>query len=367
MRKRTSVLIYSLLFLFSAVFAWGLVMRYFMHKALSKMTQQTAVVTATKVKLTQWQPYLQATGSLLAEQSVDITSQQPGQITQIDFESGQAVKQGQILLQLDHAVDDANLNSAQAQLALDKGNYERAKKLMPSKSISVVDFEQIKSQYEQALATVEKMRALLKQETITAPFSGKVGIKKINVGQFIQPGAVIAHLENTRNLLLHFTIPAQDINQVHINQAITVSVANASQQQFHGRVFAIDPGVDADTRSILIEAKVPNIESKLWPGSFALVKIKLPLKKSVIIIPKTALTYSMYGDYVYVVTHDKSVSRAKQELVQTGPFSQMGVIITSGLKEGDVIITSGQNKIHNGQAVKIDNSAALLETQNGAK
>ena len=268
MKKRMTIMVIALVIVFGAIFGWGMVKNYYTRKFLANYKPPPATVSAAKVVETAWNPTLKAVGTLTAVYGVNVSSQTTGMINKILFNSGQLVKKGQVLIQLDDAVDQRDLQNFEAQLQVAKLKYDRYLKLKGTQALSQEAIDEAQSAYMQAKAQVAKAQALINQKTIRAPFDGKIGIRQVNLGQYIQPGANVASLQSLDPLLVQFSLPEQDLNVVKVGQPIQVKVDSSPGKVYPGVVSAINSEVDQQTRSILIQARVPNPRYALYPGSF---------------------------------------------------------------------------------------------------
>ena len=330
------------------------------------------VTISTSTAMTQsWQPTLTAVGSLTAINGVNVSSEVSGMVIAIRFKSGKLVTKGQSLVQLDDSSDIQDLKNNQAELDLAKVDFERKAVLWKSAAVS-------KSVYDQALATLRQARAQVNKSLVTigkknirAPFSGKIGIRQVNIGQYIQPGDTLVSLQSLDPLYVDFSLPEQYLQELYLQQKISVKIDAYPSEKFYGKITAINALVTVATRSINVQGTLPNPNYRLYPGSFANVNVYLPKQKAVVIVPQTAVTYSLYGNTVYVVEQkgtdkeNKPVLRAYERYVTVGPMKNNVVVIKKGIKTGETVVTSGQNKLQNDTRVVVNNSVKL-KTQNPA-
>jgi len=348
---------------FGGLFGFNVLRMHFIKKAVSHYRPPPVTISAEKAQTQTWHPRIAAVGTLVAVNGVDVTSETSGIIVHIHFKSGQLVKQGEPLIKLDDTVDQQELKNLQAQLKLAAINFERIQKLYKKRAVSVsqVDTSRAKLQQEQAL--VAKTQAQINQKTIKAPFAGKLGVRLVNVGEFIKPGIQIVSLQSFDPLYAQFTLPEQYLRNIYIGQPILLNVGTYKNEVFHGKITAINSKVNEKTRNILVQATVPNDEQRLYPGLFANVKVILPQQHNVVTIPQTAISYSLYGDAVYVVKASKKDQQGKSTLHAYRQFVRIGarrgsvIAIKEGLKAGQTVITSGQLKLTPGTQVVINNSA----------
>lgn len=358
--KPTKVTIIVLLSVFGAILLWNLIRHYMIQRALANNQPVAAVTTAKAVKST-WHPFLYATGTLSAVNGVSISTQAAGNIVQINFQSGQYVKKDDLLIQIDDRQEQAQLQNNLAAMKLAQITYERNKALAAQGAVARQAFDESCARYQQAIAQVAQTQAIIAYKHITAPFDGRLGIREVNLGQYVQPGNTLVSLQSMNPLYVNFFLPEQYLNQLTVGQTVTFKVDPLPTRVFQGKINAINSLVDTQTHNISVQATVPNHDQKLFPGLFARVNIILPIKKDVIVIPQTAINYTVYGNTVYVVKRKKE-KEGKEKLtvelvdVETSEQRDNKMIVTKGLKAGEEIVTSGQLKLTNGQAVMINNS-----------
>ena len=321
-------------------------------------------ISTGKVTTAMFQPTIQAVGSVVAVQSVNVTSQVSGSVAAIHFQSGEKVKKGELLVQLDDSIDRANLVSAQAQYKSARLAYARIKRLYQQRVVSKSDFDKAQATFVSAQAAVQSARVAIEHKHITAPFTGVLGIRQINLGQFISPGDAIVSLQQYNPIFVDFYLPEQDLAVIKVGQPVAVHVDQHPGKAFAGRITAINSHVDTDTRNILVRAEVNNPKHLLFPGNYAEVSVQANKPKSVVVVPRSAISYSLFGDGVYVVENKpgkngKVMPMVKQVPVTVGENIQSGTVVADGLKPGQTIVTSGQNKLRNNIPVSINNSVKL--------
>ncbi|MBX8577583.1 efflux RND transporter periplasmic adaptor subunit [Pseudomonas cichorii] len=334
-----------------------------------KPAVSVAVATASEQP---WQNLLPAIGTLKALQGVDLSLETAGTVKAVQFESGQKVRLGQPLLQLDSDVEKGLLGTAEADLGLAQVEHGRGSRLVGDQAISRGDFDKLAAQLKKAGATVAQLKASLAKKQILAPFSGTIGIRQVDVGDYLASGTVIATLQDLSSLYVDFYVPEQALPKIAIDQIVRLSVAAYPDQSFEARVSAINPKVDDTTRNVLIRATLPNPESRLLPGMFANLQVVLPSAPSQIVVPESAITYTLYGNSVFVVVPKKDDkgepekdAKGQQQLaverhfVETGERRAGKVIITKGLKAGEQVVSGGQLKLDNGTHVAISADKTL--------
>ncbi|MBL9187383.1 MAG: efflux RND transporter periplasmic adaptor subunit [Opitutaceae bacterium] len=322
------------------------------------------VVTAAPAKPDSWSNSLGAPGSLDAVQGVTVAAEMPGKIVKLAFEAGAAVKAGDVLVQLDISTEEAQLRAAEANAALAKANLARAKDLRQSNTNSLSELDASEAQAKQAEAQAEAIRAVIAKKTIRAPFSGRLGLRMVNLGQILREGDPIATLQTLDPIYVNFSLPQQRLALLAVGTAVQVSSDAAPGDKFPGKINAISPEIDATTRNIRVQATIANRDEKLRPGMYASVEVLLPTDTKVLMIPVTAVLYAPYGDSVFVIDEKKDEKSGKVQQVLRQQFVRLGaargdfVNVTDGLKAGENVVSSGVFKLRPGMAVAIDNKLA---------
>ncbi len=329
-------------------------------------------VAATEARELEWQSRLPAVGSLKALQGVDLSLETDGTVTKLLFESGQKVKQGQPLLELDQKVETALLGTAQADLRLAEVDYGRGGQLVGSQAISKGEYDRLTSQFRRNKAVVEQLQASLAKKSIAAPFSGTIGIRQVDVGEYLPSGTVIATLQDISSLYVDFSIPEQSLPKISLGQEVLISVAAFPDQTFKASISATNPKVDDATRNVLIRATLANPDSKLLPGMFANVQVLLPNPRNEVVVPQSAVTYTLYGNSVYVAAPKKAENGeaqndaqgkpaliAERRFVTTGEHRDGLVVISKGLKAGEQVVTAGQLKLTQGADIAVSPDKTL--------
>jgi membrane fusion protein (multidrug efflux system) len=348
------------------LFRSNAIKQYFANMPKPKLTVSTTVAEPMT-----WKPEIQAIGTVSARSGVDLTVEVSGVVRNVAFKSNEKVKAGQLLVQLDDAVQRANLEAEKAQAALDQQNLERAIELQKRQVGPQSNVQQAQAAASASAAQVDSLQAVLDQKRLTAPFSGTIGIPQIDVGQYLTPGNVVATLQDLDTMRVDFTVPEQQLPDLKIGQKVRLGLTG-DDLKFEGKVIGIDPKVDPSTRLVSVRAEISNPNGALTPGQFAQVRVELPAEDNIIALPETALTTSLYGDFIYVVAladkdgkattgkvdeADKNQNLvAHQVFVKIGRQSEGRIEIKDGVKPGDVIVNAGQNRLTNGAAVTIDNS-----------
>lgn len=315
-------------------------------------------VTTATVTAEQWETALTAVGTLSAVQGVTIAAELPGKVVDIRLTSGTAVKKGDLLVRQDTSSEEAQLPGAAAQVTLTRADLERATKMAAEKIMSQADYDRAMAAHQQALSQLKNLRATIGKKTIVAPFSGRIGIRQVNLGQLLREGDAIITLQSLDPIYVDFTLPQQQLAQLRIGLPLKVTSDALPGETIAGRVTAINPLVDPDTRNIKVQGTVTNRNQKLRPGMFVNAALGLPVRQRVLSIPATAVLYAPYGDSVFVVDEDRKKKGAKvlrQQFVRLDGKRGDFVAVTQGLKEGEQVVSTGVFKLRNGQSVVIDN------------
>jgi membrane fusion protein (multidrug efflux system) len=325
-------------------------------------------VTTVIAKEQQWTGRLTAVGSVEPVQGVTLSADLPGVVERIAFESGRRVSEGQVLVQLDTRQERAQLASAQARLKLAETSLNRARQLIETQTIAQAEFDQIEAQYRQAEAGVQEIQATIDRKTIRAPFSGVTGIREVNVGEYVNSGAPIVPIMSSDPVHIDFAVPQQDLTSLKVGSTVHVGVENGAREVATGRVTAINPVVDEDTRNVQIQATCRNRSGELRPGMFVTVEVVLGAESSVIALPTTSINYAPYGNSVFIVEDiegpDGNTYRGvRQQFVKLGTSRGDLVAVLDGVKPGQEVATAGVFKLRSGAAVTVDNSIQPGESQ----
>jgi len=335
-----------------------------MIDAAQHTTMPPTVVTASPAANQTWENSLQATGSVTAVQGVTVAAEMGGKVAKIEFQPGSTVKAGDLLVQLDTSVEEAQFQAATAAAELAKANLGRARELRQSNTNSASELDAADAQAKQALAQVANIKAVIAKKTIRAPFAGQLGLRLVNLGQILHDGDPITTLQTVDPIYVNFSVPQQELSKLARDQAVRLKVDAAPGATFDGTINAISPEVDPTTRNVRVQATLANPEGKLRAGMFASVDVVLPTKEDVLAIPATAILYAPYGDTVFVVEDGKdektgaTVKKLRQQVVRLGATRGDFVAVVEGLKEGETVVTSGAFKLRAGMPVVIDNTLA---------
>jgi membrane fusion protein (multidrug efflux system) len=332
-----------------------------------------ATITAEAAQAQDWVERLPAIGTLIASQGVEVASQVSGIVTDLGFESGQDVPKNYKLVQLDIAVELADLTSAEAILREADVAYKRQVDLLQKSVASEANVDTALAKRDTAAASLNRIKALIAQKAILTPFAGRLGIRKVELGQYVSPGLALVTLQALDPIWVDFPMPEQEIGKLKVGQKIELTVDAYPDQVFEGTVASLDARVSQETRTLLVRGTLANPRLQLLPGMFANVAVLTGAPRKVVTVPRTAVSYSLYGDSVYVAKPQGTSSAQTQgpqpageeifvverRFVKTGQQRGDLVAVTSGLEPGERVVTTGQLKLNNGSLVKIDNTQEL--------
>ncbi len=358
---------------------------------VAKMVPPAATVTVEPAALQRWTDKLHSIGTLIAIEGVDVSPQVGGLVTDYSFESGEDVEAGAKLVQLDISVEEADLKNNRAQLKGARLDFDRRFDLVDKGHVAQAALDASIAKRDSAAAAVERVEAIIEQKTITAPFAGKLGLRRVEKGQYVSPGQALVWLESLDPIWIDFPIPEAEIAKVNVGSGLEITVDAYPDQVFKGEVEAFDARVNKDSRTLTVRGRLPNPDRRLLPGMFANAAVLSGKPTELVTVPRTAVTYGLYGDSVYVVKREppeaptpdltSAVSepspgtataaeapedaRAEPKLtverrfVRVGPRLGDRVAIVDGIEAGEEVVTSGQIKLKTGATVTIDNSRAL--------
>ena len=317
-------------------------------------------VTTIVAQQEDWPATLTAIGTMAAVQGVTVSADLPGIVDSIAFESGRPVREGDVLAQLDTRQEHAQLAAVEAARDLARLNFERMRGLVDEGAISRADYDRAAAEQKETEARVGEIRATIARKTIRAPFSGILGIRQANLGQYLAGGDPIVALQSLHPIYVNFGVPQQEAGQVRSGRTVRVTTDDLAGVEFTGRVTAIDSIVDPATRNIQVQATLANPGGKLRPGMFVQTAVILGASRSVVTLPASAISYAPYGDSVFVVTdlkdqNDRPYRGVRQQFVKLGGGRGDQIAVVSGVKAGDEVVTSGVFKLRNGAAVHINN------------
>lgn len=414
MNKRMSRMVLALAIVFGGIFIFNAIRSFLIKRFFANFEPPAVSVSSVIAKARSWHPDISAVGNFEAISGVEINAETAGKIIAIHFNSGQYVPKDAPLIDLDDRVEQATLQFNQAELTLQKINYQRQLDLSKRGATPSSSVDEARAKLLQAQANVDKTQAEIAHKHLTAPFAGRVGIRQVNMGQYVTPGQTdVVTLQSLDPLYLKFYLPEQLLPQLHINQAITFAVEQYPGVLFEGIITALNAKVDINTHNIELQARLANCpteamnspqtsplvtlkkqtfnrkpviscntslntEKKITdfgftPGMFASIEVEQPPIENVIVLPTTAISYSLYGDSVYVIEQDKDhpkdkqgqdILRVKRVFVKTGDQKGNYTVITSGVTTGQVVVSSGELKLQDGTRIVINNSVALADSDN---
>jgi membrane fusion protein (multidrug efflux system) len=360
--KRILIALLLAAVIFGGVFAYKYYVGMKKMEAMSQQKPPPVSVTAKEASTDVWQPFLTAVGSFHAVNGVQVTGEVPGLVTAINFDSGQTVSKGEPLVQLDTEADRDSLESLLAARELAEIQFKRMQTLVKRNMSPQSDLDEARAKYKQARAEVARQRTLIEKKTIKAPFSGVLGIRQVDLGQYLSPGKPIVRLQSLDPIYVRFSLPQQNLQDVSLEQTVEVTVDAWPEQSFNGTITAIEPSVGEKTRNFRLQATLSNPDSRLKPGMFGRVEILLPGRQDVVTLPQTAINYNPYGDVIYILEKSgqemkgQPIYTASRRFVTTGERRGDQVAILEGIKPGDFVVTAGHHKLREGARVMVNNS-----------
>lgn len=354
--------------IFACVIGFNVLKGIMIGKAIAGMPEPSSPVTALEVQPHEWTPVINTTGLVRPNQGAMLSAQNAGTVSQVLVQNGQLVKKGDLLVELDSTVERASLQAAQAQLPALRQTYQRYASLLKSNAVSRQEMDNAKAAYDAQAANIEALKATIERRQIVAPFDGKAGIVKVNVGQYVNVGTEIVRVEDTSSMKIDFALSQNDLDKLHIGQRVTATTDARLGETFTARITAIEPAINSSTGLVDVQATFDAEDGrKLLSGMFSRLRIALPTERNQIVVPQVAISYNMYGEIAYLLEplsaeekekmagNDKldRLYRAKQITVFTkdrqGVYSQLQ---GNEVKAGDKIITGGQQGIGNGSLVE---------------
>lgn len=362
MLKRMIIMLIFVGLVLGGVFGFEAFRSSMIAKFMTTLANPTQTVSTVVAASQEWQSQLEAVGSLRAVNGTNLSGDVSGIVSALHFESGTDVKQGDLLLELESADDVAHLAALKATAALAQITYDRDSTLGKSDAVSkqVVDTDRGNLLNAQALAA--QQQALVDYKTIEAPFSGRLGLRQVDIGQYLAAGTTIVNLQQLDPILVDFYVLQQALAQIKVGQPISAKVDTFPGQTFAGKITAIDSQVDPTTRNVKIQATVPNEDHVLLPGMFVTADIDVAAPQKYITLPQSAVAFNSYGNIVYLIDDKGKDAAGKPQLVARQTFVSTGatrgdqIAVVSGVKEGDVVVTAGQIKLRNGTPVAVDNT-----------
>ena len=362
LQRRMTIMLCAVFLLLGLIFTFNQLKTFMIKYFISGMGLPPATVSTMVVGSSEWQPQLSSVGNVRAFRGVELSTEIGGLVQTVPIKSGQDVKEGELLIKLNDASDVAQLNSLKAMADLAKVINERDAQQLVIQAISKNVFDSSKADAKSKQAQVEAQAALVAKKNLKAPFSGRVGIVSINPGQYVNSGDKLFTLQTLDPIFVDFTLPQSNAEQIQVGQDVVVTTDAFKDASFTGKITAVSPKVDTNTRNIQIEAQIANPDKKVLPGMFANVNIKLGNQVKLLTLPQTAVTYNPYGSTVFIAKDTgkkdkkgKPTLEAQQVFVTTGSTRGDQVAILKGINEGDTVVTSGQLKLKNGTPLMINN------------
>ena len=317
-------------------------------------------VTTVVAKQEPWPATLGVIGTTAAVQGVTVSADLPGIVDRIAFDSGRFVRAGEVLVQLDTRQEQAQLTAAEAQRDLARLNFERMQGLIKDGAISRAEYDLAAAEQKQTEARVGEIRAMIDRKIIRAPFSGVLGIRQVNLGQYLSAGDAVGPLQSLHPIYVNFGVPQQEAGQMRPGRSVRITTDNMSGVEFIGRITALDSVVNEATRNVQVQATVPNADGKLRPGMFVQTSVILGASRPVVALPASAISYAPFGDSVFILSDMKgpdgqTYRGVRQEFVKLGGARGDQIAVVSGVKPGDEVVTSGVFKLRNGAAVVVNN------------
>lgn len=356
----------------AGIYYWSFIgLPTMIETAIKSSPQPVQTVSAEEAKTETWQPEITAIGTVTASEGIDIAPQVGGVVTEVLFDSGTDVKKGDKLVQLDTATDEAELKNFKAQLDNAQREIARTQKLSSRGYAPKADLDNLRSTRDQVLASIERIEALIAQKSVYAPWDGRLGLRSVSVGSYVAPGQKVVWLQKVEPVYVDFTVAEEDYGRISDGQKVTARVTAWPDQAFTGAVKTTDAKMSEASRMITVRAAFDNPDGKLVPGMYANVAVESGDPQNVVTVPQTAVTYTLYGDNVFVVVKAKQPDpnnkdeqlEIERRFVKAGGMRNGRVQIAEGLKPGDRVVTAGHNKIDQGSKVRVDNTVALRESE----
>jgi len=365
LKRRLIIVIVAVAVMLGLLVGWHLLVGHFIRQAMAHNSQPPQTVTTTVVKYSDWQPEINAVGSVRAVRGVDITTEVTGLVRSVDFNSGDDARRGQALVHLNADADIATLHSLEAAANLADTVYARDQVQFEAQAISQAQLDADAADLKNKRAQAAAQAALVEKKTLRAPFDGRLGITTVNPGQYLNTGDKVVTLQELDPVYVDFRLPQEQLAQVHPGLEVRLSLDAYPGVSFAGRVTAVDPLVDSASRNFQAEATVPNPEHRLLPGMFVRVAVLAGGEQHYLTLPQTAITFNPYGSTVFRVLKDAQGKRtAQQGFVTTGATRGDQIAVITGIKEGDEVVTSGQLKLKNGTPLDISTLAQPADAPN---
>jgi membrane fusion protein (multidrug efflux system) len=369
--RRMTIMLCGVFLLLGLIFGFNQLKTFMIKHFISGMGLPPATVSTMVITTTEWQPKLTSVGNVRAFRGVELSTEVAGLVASVPIKSGQDVKEGELLIKLNDSSDVAQLNSLKALADLAKVINERDRQQLAIQAISKNVFDTSAADAKSKQAQVEQQTALVAKKNLKAPFSGRVGIVSINPGQYVNSGDKLLTLQTLDPIFVDFNLPQNNAEQIQVGQVVEVTTDAFKDASFTGKITAVSPKVDTNTRNIQVEAQLANPDKKILPGMFANVNIKLGDQVKLLTLPQTAVTYNPYGSTVFLAKpsgkkdkQGKEILESQQVFVTTGATRGDQVAILKGVEDGATVVTSGQLKLKNGTPLIINNKVEPANSPN---
>jgi len=326
-----------------------------------------APVEATRVQQSEWLPSVDAVGSTRAINGISVANEVAGVVDSLNFESGQSVKKGDVLVRLDTDTDEAALQARQAEADLARLQFERFGNLLPQKAVSQSQYDEAKANYDAARARVIEAEALMNKKVIRAPFDGVVGLRQVDLGEFLAVGSPIVEINMLDPIYVDYTLPEKELSRLAVGDRVEAEVAAYPDREFVGEIQSINSSINPESRTLAVRAKLDNKAQQLRPGMFVRIKSLRREPRQLLSLPREAISYNTYGDYVFLIeSAEKGGSlTVKRQQVTTGSVENGRVEIVEGLQAGDRVVATGLVRLRNGQSVKLADSSGRADGSSG--
>ncbi|OXY81604.1 efflux RND transporter periplasmic adaptor subunit [Oceanimonas doudoroffii] len=364
MKKWTLSMLLLVILIFGSVIGFNLFKQKMMAQYFANQPVPSFPVTVTEITPVDWTPRIAAIGFIEPIQGINVSNESAGIVRAIHFESGQQVKAGEVLVELDADVEKANLRSSEGRLPAVRANLTRMRQLFQRGSVSQGQLDDAEASYRELQGQIDSLQATIERRTIRAPFDGVMGIRNAFLGQYLNAGTDIARLEDISQFRIRFTIPQTRIADIRVGQALNILVDAYPDTPFEGEITAIEPQINPESGVVQVQASIPNQGGKLRSGMFAKLDVQLPVKADQILVPQQAINFTLYGQTVYVVKEEQAddgetVRVAQQRVIEVAEREADFARVVKGLEAGETIVTSGQVRLSNGSRVNPVESDAL--------
>jgi membrane fusion protein, multidrug efflux system len=370
MIKPIVIMVVAVVLILGAIFGMQRFFGGMFKKNMAAAAAAPQTVSTIEAATSEWRPFIQSTGTLRAVRGADLSAQASGVVDEIAFDSGNEVPLGKVLLRLKPNDDYAKLQQLQAAAELADQTYKRDQEQFAAQAISQANIDTDVSTLKSARAQVAAQQALIDEKIVKAPFAGRLGIRQVDIGQYLTSGTTVVTLQALDPILVDFYVPQQALAQMKIGQPVSATVDTYAQEAFSGAIEAINSRVDPSSRNVQVRANLHNPDKRLVPGMFANVRIQYGEKNDQITLPQTVVTYNPFGDTVFVVEKNSADDKGNSHLTVQQRFVKLGatrgdqVAVLSGIKAGEIVVSAGQMKLRNGVAVAINNDVVPTNSPN---